>query len=384
MRRSQPPAPPLRHGARAAGSGGGQRRRELRLPAPRRGHGHGSLRGRLGGGCRGEPPPAHRRPARARRRRPPRSDPRRSYPAASRRRQRTAPDRDRLLRRRRRPADASRSSPGHAPARGQRRGSRRELPRIDVANATLYLLAPESTGSKRRRQLSQLVVRQGAAEVVTERGSVECGRLRGDDRRRWAAADRPAPAKADSSGGPGLRKRKRADGPLRRLLARLRRFRPRRVRHLGLGRLLLGLAPRGGFGLAAVLERALGLHGLTWVSYDPWGWSAAPLRDLVALSRLAGSVPRLHLLSRLGLLVLGRPVGGLVPGRLLHPPTVVPLWSAGFRWGPYGWAGGGFELWSHWSFSPPPHPRPPGSPPSPLAGPRGRARLGRPTLPGAS
>ncbi|MDI9630430.1 MAG: hypothetical protein QM311_03075 [Acidobacteriota bacterium] len=235
-----------------------------------------------------------------------------------------------------------------------------ELPRIDVANATLYLLAPgeyrvESDGGG----WSQLVVRQGAAEVVTERGSVQvaAGSAATIEGERWAAA-RIGPAPAES----GLEQWARAAGS----------GSAQTVRYVD-SSLAYAASDLDEYGTWVSVDSSWAWRprvasdwrpywngrwvytpsGLTWVSYDPWGWvphhygtwSLSPAYGWVWYPGYTYSPAWVYW-------YWGDRWAGWCPVGYYTRYYRGPLWSAGFRWGPYGWAGGGFGLWSHWSFSP--------------------------------
>ena len=213
-----------------------------------------------------------------------------------------------------------------------------ELPRVETPNATIY---PQYFGSYRLTAdagYSQVVVRSGTAQVVTDTGSWkvkadeeavvddrnpdkqaeirEAGAF--DTLERWGrqlddeyAGGRPA---GERRRQPALRRG--AAQPLRRLDQRQRR---------------VVLAAAGGRRLAPLLAGAVDLHperpDLDLLG--ALGLGALPLRQLGLPGRLRlGLAAGLRLVVGLGLLVLGRGLRRLVPDRLLHRATTAPSSAA--------------------------------------------------------
>ncbi len=235
-----------------------------------------------------------------------------------------------------------------------------ELPRVETPNATVY---PQDFGVYRitadRDGWSEVVVRRGSAEVVTERGS---SRLRADEE-ATIDGDRLAEADVQEAGGFDSLERwarqlddgfasadlDNVDDNLRYSAAPLARH-GSWVYHDGSPywrpRVAAGWRPywQGRWIYTP--------SGMTWISSEPWGW--VPYHY--------GSWDYL-------------PAYGWVwqPGHVWSPAWVYWYWGpsyvgwcptgyytrfygprfghgSGFRYGVYGWAGGHWGHFNHWSF----------------------------------
>jgi len=235
-----------------------------------------------------------------------------------------------------------------------------ELPRIDVDNASFYVQSP---GEYRVRSdgsgASEIVVRRGAAEVVTERGStvVQDDEAATVDGTRWASTRvGPAPAEdelerwaraAEPSGGGQVRY---VDSSIAYAAADLDShgswvsvdstwaWRPRvdvDWRPYWNGR--WDYTP----------------SGLTWVSYDPWGWVPHHYGTW-SLSTSYGWVwyPGYTYSPAWVYWYWGDRWAGWCPVGYYTRHYRGNSWRHGFHWGHYGWAGGHLGAWKHWNFSP--------------------------------
>lgn len=234
-----------------------------------------------------------------------------------------------------------------------------QLPRVDTPNASVY---PQAYGTYRitssQDTWTEVTVRSGKAEVVTDRGSEvvradETGVVEGD---RYASIDVESAANYDSLERWASRLEDEArfastnddylDDNLRYQAAPLARYG---------GWISVGgrnyWRPRVSVGWTPYSQGrwAYTPAGLTWVSYEPWGW-----------------VPYHY-------------------GSWDYLPSYGWVWQAGYRWSPawvywywgpsyvgwcptgyytsyyrgsynyfrhgvYGWAGGGWDHWNHWTF----------------------------------
>jgi hypothetical protein len=235
-----------------------------------------------------------------------------------------------------------------------------ELPRVDTPNATVYVLAP---GTYRIAAVdpdwSEVVVRAGQAEVLTRGSSArladgEAIEVEGDRVHRAAAAgedglerwaqrlDRDAQAAASDYVEPELRY---AAAPL-----------------YGNGTWVsvggrYGWRPHAAAGWRPYWDGRWGYtpSGLTWIDYQPWGWVT----------------------SHYGCWDYAPAYGWTwFPGRAYSPAWVYWYWGPSYvgwcpvgyytryygyhdNWwyrdrfyrGTYGWAGGGWDGFSHWTFA---------------------------------
>ncbi len=235
-----------------------------------------------------------------------------------------------------------------------------ELPRIDVDNASFYVQSPgEYRVRSDGRGASEIVVRRGAAEVVTERGStvVQDDEAATVDGTRWASTRvGPAPAEdelerwaraAEPSGGGQVRY---VDSSIAYAAADLDShgswvsvdstwaWRPRvdvDWRPYWNGR--WDYTP----------------SGLTWVSYDPWGWVPHHYGTW-SLSTSYGWVwyPGYTYSPAWVYWYWGDRWAGWCPVGYYTRHYRGNSWRHGFHWGHYGWAGGHLGAWKHWNFSP--------------------------------
>lgn len=233
-----------------------------------------------------------------------------------------------------------------------------ELPRIETPNATIYL---QDFGTYRittdQSRWSEVVVRQGKAEVVTDRGSQvvradEQVYVEGD---RWASAD-----------GSNI-ERAGAYDSLERWARTLDQDRVADVRYVD-DNLRYAAAPLARHGSWVNYEGqsywrprvAAGWRpywngrwgwtpsGVTWISYEPWGWVPYHYGTWDYLPAYGWS---------------------WLPGRRFAPAWVYWYWGPsyvgwcptgyytryygryhGFHHGVYGWAGGHWGSFNRWSF----------------------------------
>jgi hypothetical protein len=236
-----------------------------------------------------------------------------------------------------------------------------ELPEIRTPSATIYVQEP---GLYRVRAESdgytELLVRSGHAELLTERGStiVRAGE------EAWTTGDRWRPVELVAAGPRDALERWSDE------LATAARRARERILYVE-PELAYAAAPLADHGSWVEVDAtwywrprvAVGWRpywdgrwcwspsGLTWVSYEPWGW-----------------VPYHY-----GTWCLVPGYGwAWRPGRVYSPAWVYWYWSdpwtgwcpigyythfyrghwaTGFRWGVYGWCGGPWSFYSHWSFA---------------------------------
>ena len=233
-----------------------------------------------------------------------------------------------------------------------------ELPRLDTANATLYV---QTSGSflvrSEGEDWTEVVVRQGTVEVLTPRGT---SRVLEGERLEIAGDDRPQVELSSAGPEAALERWGRAlDDEI--ATADLRYV------DSGLRYAAGGLEGRGtwvevGAQRAWRPRVAAGWRpftdgywsptpaGLTWVSYEPWGWATYHYGNWDHV-----------------------PGWGWVwyPGRVFSPAWVYWYWGpthigwcptgyysgfygrnrhAGFRHGVHGWAGGGWDAFADWTF----------------------------------
>jgi len=237
-----------------------------------------------------------------------------------------------------------------------------QLPQIDSPNASIYLQEPgEYRLATDGSSWTEVVVRNGYAEVATQRGSivVRAGESAIVEGARWASAHlAPAPPE---------------DG-LERWARRLEAEGDSTVSQHVQPELAYSAAPLARYGSWVSIEGESAWQptsveadwrpywrgrwsstpsGLTWVSGDPWGW-----------------VP-----DHYGTWASAPGYGWVwYPGAVYSPAWVYWHWSdgwagwcpigyytrfygrhhpeIGFHFGVYGWAGGSWDLYSDWIFSP--------------------------------
>lgn len=235
-----------------------------------------------------------------------------------------------------------------------------EFPRVDTANATVYL---QSAGTflvtAAAPDWTTVVVREGSAEVVTRSGSWSVGageelRIEGNDRARASLVQASARTALERWG-------QRLDAEV--AAATYRHVDP------SLRYAAAPLERHGSWyntGGRYAWRPSVGLEwrpytdgrwvytpsGLTWVSSEPWGWATSHYGGWDYVSGYGWS---------------------WFPGRTYAPAWVYWYWANDyvawvptayytrfyrgsygdrFRWGTYGWAGGGWHGFNDWTFCP--------------------------------
>ncbi|HEX9945589.1 MAG TPA: DUF6600 domain-containing protein [Thermoanaerobaculia bacterium] len=241
-----------------------------------------------------------------------------------------------------------------------------ELPRIETPNATIY---PQNYGVYRvtadREGWSQVVVRRGTAEVVTDRGSArvkadEEAVIDGDDRNGASAEVRPATGfdslerwarRLDDESSYASANLRYVDDNLRYQAAPLNRYgdwiyvdgspywRPR---------VAYDWRPywRGRWIYTPV--------GLTWLSYEPWGWVPYHYGSWDYLPGYGWAWQPGYVWSPAWVYWYWGPsyVGWCPTGYYTRYYGPRFGFSFGFRFGVYGWAGGDWGHFNHWTFVP--------------------------------
>lgn len=233
-----------------------------------------------------------------------------------------------------------------------------ELPRVETANSTIYI---QNFGTYRitaeREDWSEVVVRKGSAEVVTDRGSLV---VRADERALIEGVE------GEDS---GIRAADAFD-PLERWGRQLNdEYASADLRHIEDDNLRYQAAPLARHGSWVYVDSrpywrprvavgwtpySLGRwswtpSGITWISYEPWGWVPYHYGTWDYF-----------------------PAYGWVwaPGYRFAPAWVYWYWGPsyagwcpvgyytrywghhGYRHGVYGWAGGHWDDWNRWNFVP--------------------------------
>ncbi|MFL6198359.1 MAG: DUF6600 domain-containing protein [Thermoanaerobaculia bacterium] len=232
-----------------------------------------------------------------------------------------------------------------------------QLPRVDTANAAIY---PQDFGTYRitatEGRFTELVVRRGKAEVVTDRGS----QIVRADESAYVEGERSARVDVESAGAYDALERwadklegegryadnDYVDDDLRYQAAPLTRYGSWihvQGRPYWRPRVEVGWRPywQGRWGYTPA--------GLAWISYEPWGWVPYHYGSWDYLPGYGWA---------------------WAPGRQWAPAWVYWYWGPSyvgwcptgyytsfyhqrypyFRAGLYGWAGGSWDGWDNWSF----------------------------------
>lgn len=232
-----------------------------------------------------------------------------------------------------------------------------QLPRVDTPNATVYT---QDFGTYRitatQGRFTELVVRRGKAEVVTDRGSqvVRADEAAFVEGERYADVEVESASNYDSlerwadklEGEARYADNDYIDDDLRYHAAPLARH-GSWIHHGGRPywrpRVEVGWRPywHGRWGYTPA--------GLTWISYEPWGWVPYHYGSWDYLPGYGWA---------------------WAPGRQWAPAWVYWYWGPSyvgwcptgyytsfyrhryprFHYGVYGWAGGSWDHWDHWSF----------------------------------
>jgi len=234
-----------------------------------------------------------------------------------------------------------------------------ELPRIDTPNATIY---PQAYGTYRitadGEDWSQVVVRRGTAQIVTERGSED---VRADEE-AVVEGDREASIDVeDAEGADGLERwgrdlddqvrlassRGYLDDNLRYEEASLARYGSWVTienRPYWRPRVDIGWRPywRGRWGYTPA--------GLNWISSEPWGWATYHYGSWDYNPNYGWIWQPGHQWAPAWVYWYWGPsyVGWCPTGYYTH--FYGNRYGGGFRRGVYGWAGGDWGGFNHWTF----------------------------------
>jgi hypothetical protein len=236
-----------------------------------------------------------------------------------------------------------------------------ELPRVETPNATIY---PQYYGSYRLTAddgYSQVVVRSGSAQVVTDNGS---WKVRADEQ---AVVDDHSADRQAQIGEAG------AFDSLERWGRQLDDEYAGAAQAPGVDdSLRYAAAPLGAYGAWITVGGAAYWRprvnadwrpywqgrwiytpsGLTWVSSEPWGWVPYHYGSWSYLDGYGWAWQPGSVWSPAWVYwYWGPDYTGWCPTAYYTSYYGIELGAgAGFRWGLYGWAGGGWGLFDHWNF----------------------------------